>query len=317
MPPPPGLGEVLVHVTARAMHAIDLRTVTGAHRSSKDASVPLFETVRPGLEGVGEIVALSPRVARSSRLRLGMRVAFFPARYAWSEIVTVAEKFATPVPDDMPDEVAGQIHRVPLMAMMLFRCAQLSGASKNGGAIVVSAAGSSVGRILCALLSEAGLPLVALVRRADAVAEFHAMHKGLRCIATSNPNWPRQLVQALDGRPLHVIVDPVGGDLATELIEKLDRHGTFLTYGDLSGERMTVDTMHLASRFLSIKGLSVDSWANLGERVRRRDIEQIFDLARRRPELFPVAGHYDLAEISQAAAHVQDIRRRGCVVLTS
>ena len=76
---------------------------------------------RPGFEGVGEIAAVGAEVSEASGLRPGGRVAFFPGRAAWSEYAIATAPFVTPIPDDVDDDTAAQLHVAPLTAALLLR----------------------------------------------------------------------------------------------------------------------------------------------------------------------------------------------------
>jgi NADPH:quinone reductase-like Zn-dependent oxidoreductase len=83
----------------------------------------------------------------------GARVAFFPARWAWSDKVLAQARFVTPVPDDIPDAFAAQLHVNPLTAALLVRAVEKAGiAEVSGDVIVLTAVGSAVAKLTATFL---------------------------------------------------------------------------------------------------------------------------------------------------------------------
>jgi NADPH:quinone reductase-like Zn-dependent oxidoreductase len=83
----------------------------------------------------------------------GARVAFFPARWAWGDKVLGQARFVTPIPDDISDAFAAQLHVNPLTAALLVRAVEKAGiAEASGDVIVLTAAGSAVAKPTTTLL---------------------------------------------------------------------------------------------------------------------------------------------------------------------
>ena len=122
---------------------------------------------------------------------------------------------------------------------------------------------------------------------------------------------------AANGKPIRAVLDPVGGDIATNMIALLAGGGTLISYGDLSGLPIRVPALSFSVRDIRIHGVSVGRWAGLHESVRTEDIRTAIELARHEPALFAVAACYGLADIRRAAEHAQQAGKRGTVLLTS
>ena len=97
-------------------------------------------------------------------MKPGTRVAFFPGRGAWSEKAIVSAEYVTEIPDDVSDEAAAQLHVNPLTTALLLRAVETSGA-KPGRVVVLTAAGSTVARLVIGLLLDRGFDVVGIVRR--------------------------------------------------------------------------------------------------------------------------------------------------------
>lgn len=214
-PPAPGPDQVLVRVLARPVHPGDLLGVEGRYSGAAAGAPVAAGAGSPGFEGMGVIEAVGSAVP-AGRMAPGMRVAFFPAGGAWGELALVPAQFATALPDTVPDAVGAQLHVNPLTAQMLLRAAIQAGADAQG-AIVLTAAGSGVAKLLAALALDQGLPVIGLVRSSAAVASLSSLHPRMSVVATDMPDWRASLEHALDGKPLRAVLDAVGGTLPSEL----------------------------------------------------------------------------------------------------
>ncbi|MET9879135.1 zinc-binding dehydrogenase [Actinacidiphila glaucinigra] len=63
---------------------------------------------------------------------------------------------------------------------------------------------------------------------------------GLPVVTTEDADWQNQVRKFADGEALDVMVDPVGGELATDLLGLLADGGTIVFYGGLADEPITV-----------------------------------------------------------------------------
>lgn len=315
-PGEPGPGDVLVRVLARPVHPGDLLGVAGRYRAPSDTAPVPAGGARPGFEGMGMVEAVGTDVRAAGRLFPGMRVAFFPGAGAWGERTLVPAKFTTILPEDVPNAIGAQLHVNPLTAQMLLRAAYAAGVGPQG-AMLLTAAGAAVAKLLAALALRAGLNVVGLVRSSAGVAELARIHPDMPVVATDNASWRDALARHLDGRPLRAVFDAVGGDLPSELFLRLAPGGTLVSYGDMTGEPLSLPALMLPMRDLRVAGVSVGRWAALPAEQRREDVRGALDLARHYPHLFEVAASYDLDEVGAAVAHAQRAGKRGAVLLTS
>lgn len=313
-PAAPGPDEVRVRVLARPVHPGDLLGVAGRYRLPSDTAPVPAGGNRPGFEGMGIVDAVGANAA--GRLRPGMRVAFFPGRGAWGELAVVPAQFVTALPDDVSDDAGAQLHVNPLTAQLLLRAAGAAGVGAQG-AMVLTAAGSSVARMVAALALQVGLPVVGLVRGSTGAAALRDQLPDLPVVVTDGQDWQAALDRALAGRPLRAVLDAVGGELPSGLFPRLDAGGTLVTYGDMTGQPLSIPALLLPMRGLRIEGVSVGRWANLPAAQRAADVRGAVALARARPDLFDVAARYDLDDVREAAAHAQRAGKRGAVLLTS
>ncbi len=311
-PPAPGPGEVLVRVLSRPVHYGDLLGIAGRYRSGGDLSVPEGGN-RVGFEGYGIVGAVGEGVT----LEPGTRVAFFPGRAAWSEYTLVPATYVTPLPDAVSDDAAAQLHVNPLTAALLWRAVQRAGAIAGRDVVVLTAAGSAVARLTIALLRKNGVDAIGIVRSSAGAETLSRLAPDMPVVATDRPEWRDTLSRATGGKPIRAVLDPVGGTLASELAGTIANGGSLVSYGDLSGDPISVPALTFSTRDLHIFGVTVGSWGSLPADQRAEDIALALDLAASAPELFPVAAKYELSQAREAAAHVEQPGKAGVILLTS
>ncbi|MFJ6326890.1 MULTISPECIES: zinc-binding dehydrogenase [unclassified Rhizobium] len=306
----PGRDEVLIRVLLRPVHHGDLLGVAGRYHSG---SVIPEGGVHVGFEGYGVVEQAGDGVA----LEPGARVAFFPGKGAWSEKAIVSTEYVTEIPDDVSDEAAAQLHVNPLTTALLLRAVESSGAKPGRDAVVVTAAGSAVARLTIGLLLDRGFDVVGVVRREGGVNELNILFPDLPVVSTDKPGWEDKVVSAADGHPIGVVLDPVGGGTASAAAGLLSQGGSLVSYGDLSGQPISVPALYFSTRDLRISGVTVGRWASLPVEIRRADLKLALKLAAEKQELFPIEKTFDLAEVAQAAALVEKPGKTGTVLLSS
>lgn len=308
-------GQVLIHVLVRPIHPGDLLGVRGRYRGPGVTSDDVPGGATPGFEGFGVIAQLSEG-AQDSDLEPGQRVAFFPGRGAWGKLAVVASEFVLPIPDDVSDAAASQLHVVPLTACMLIRAAEEAGASPDGGTVVLSAAGSAVARLVTVLALRRGWKVINLVRSDAGLTALAGVGAGVTVMSTAETGWQQQLT-ATAASGIQVALDCVGGSVASSLVSMLSSGGTMISYGDLSNEPMSLKALQFSTRDHRIRGVSVGNWAGLPEMQRRRDLMVALDLVRTVPQHFKPAAEYQMADIKQAVTHAERANKDGAVLLTS
>ncbi len=148
-------------------------------------------------------------------------------------------------------------------------------------------------------------------------ADPDAGQAGVPVVSTAGTGWQERVRVAAKGKPIRAVLDCVGGDIASDLLAMLGSGGTFISYGDLTGEPLRATALSFSVRNLRIHGVSVGGWAGLPDDIRAKDIGAAISLAQREPALFRVAASYDLADVAEAVSHSQRAGKGGAVLLTS
>ncbi|MFD4527017.1 alcohol dehydrogenase catalytic domain-containing protein [Streptomyces sp. NPDC058470] len=309
-PPAPAAGQVVVRVLSRPIHPGDLIAVEGLGGGPLQRyAVPRS----PGVEGAGVIEAVGEGVEGS---RAGQRVAFFPVPGAWSDLVTAPAELVVPVPEGVSAETAALMLVNPLTLLTLLRAVG-DARHGEGGPVVQTAAGSSMGRLVGAAALMHGFPLVNLVRSAAGAQALRERFPGLPTISTADPDWRTQARDAIGGRGAQVVLDAVGGSLTGDLVALLADSGTLITYGGLGSGSTPVESLGLVPRELTVRGVSVGRWLTRTPEQRAEDVAFATRMAETAPELLEVAATYDLADFAEAIAHARRPGKSGTVLLTS
>jgi NADPH:quinone reductase-like Zn-dependent oxidoreductase len=307
-PPPPG--HVLVRVLARPIHPGDLVGVRGP-AGTRTRHLP--RPITPGMEGMGIVEAIGSPGAGPPQ---GTRVAFFPAPGAWGELVRVPADFVVPVPDDVSDATAALMLVNPLTLCMLMRAVD-DALPDDRRTVVQTAAGSSIGKFVNSAAQRHGLRLINLVRDPAGAERLRVRFPQTPVVSTTEKDWPIQVRDAAGGQDVPVMLDAVGGQLTADLVALLADGGTLISYGQLGAGSTALEALPVTPRELTLRGVSVGRWSLLPSEQRAGDVAFATRLARTRPELFAVAGAYDLADLAAALDHVARAGRDGTVLLTS
>ncbi|MEZ0050383.1 NADPH:quinone reductase-like Zn-dependent oxidoreductase [Mycobacterium sp. MAA66] len=306
-PPTPGSGQIQVEVTAFPIHPGDLLGV-------KVGPVHPAQRTVAGLEATGVVVAAGPGVVTPA---VGTRVTVFPHPGSWAQRITVPAEVAVPVPDSVSDDVAAQMVCNPLTALLLYRAAQQDFSVGVDGIVVNNAANSSVARFFTTVAEHHHVATISVVRSADRARELAARHPNVPVVSTDSPDWIQRIRALADGRPIPVVLDPVGGALLGKLLSVLSSGGTLIAYGALAQEAVPLDAATFVGREVGIRGLSVGRWLDGVARERRMsDIAAVTAIAATQPENFDVAARYSLDQIADAVRHVSRPGKVGTVLVT-
>ena len=304
-PPPPGLGQLQVQITAFPIHPGDLLAIS--------ASSALAGEQVAGIEATGVVRDVGAGV---SGFTPGSRVSFFPHSGAWCQVVNVDAAIAVPVPDSVPDEVAAQMLCNPITALMLRRAAQQHFSVGFDGVVINNAAASSVGRLFTAIAEHHQITTIGIVRSDQRAQELRDRFRTVSVVSTANPGWVEQVRTAATGRPIPVALDPVGGTSAGDLLSVLSPGGTLIVYGALAQEPIPLHAASVLYSALAIRGLTVNRWLTaVTPEQRASDVASAVTITTGLPQHFDVAAVYPLDRIADAVRHVSQPGKAGTVVV--
>jgi NADPH:quinone reductase-like Zn-dependent oxidoreductase len=218
-----------------------------------------------------------------------------------------------PVPDDVNDTTACQIAINGITAIVLMRAAL---AASGGAPLLVTAAGSGVGRNLIALAQMRGAKAVALVRSDAGAAILSPSVPGVAVVSSEHDGWAAKVTSAAGQTPA-VAIDPIGGETSPQLLSVLADGGTLLTYGGLDPRPSAISTIQLTVRQQTLRGLNAYSWLASTPAQRASDITDLFELARRAPQNFAEYREFAFDQAIEALTAAHATPRRGATILTS
>ena len=298
--PAPGPGEVLLRIRMRPINPADIAYITGHYVP------PESWPASPGMEAVGTVAALGDGV---DNVTIGQRCIISRYRGTWADFMAVPAKAVMLIADDISDEVACQLSVNPLTALLLLKTVT------RPGAIVQTAAGSAVGRLVNQIASLQGRTIINLARRADTAADLKA--RGCRhVIITSDQDWQGQVREAAGAEPVVAAFDPVAGAIGQALLAVLSKGGELILYGALSGEAVPVNAMQLAGNDLSVRGFWLAPWYAIASREeKQRVFHELEDGFRKGQLSIPVAGVHPLVDFKRGVEQALAPGRLGKVLL--
>jgi len=302
-------------VTKRQLHPGNLAKIRGRF------NIPLpAGGLIPGGDGVGIVEAVGQGVDSSDGVKPGTRVIFNPSgRGAWAERLTTRADLVTPIPDNLPDAIAAQLLPNTVIALVLLRAAQRAVPDAGRDTpILLTAAGSSVARILTIAAHRRGLKIVGAIRSAAGAKALSTRFPDVTVVSTANRDWVGQVRRAAGERPLQVIMDPIGGAMVGELVRLLGDDGIVLFYGGLAPEPITFPSIQLTPHEITFKGVSSSRWLQTtSAEQRRKDVSEAIEIGRAAPEQFEVEADYDLDRFVDAIKHIERAGRTGAVLISS
>jgi NADPH:quinone reductase-like Zn-dependent oxidoreductase len=159
-----------------------------------------------------------------------------------------------------------------------------------------------------------GLRTLNIVRRTDAIAQVRAAGGDVALV--DGPDLARAAKAVTGAAPMRLALDPVGGDGVARLAPLLERGGTIVNYGMLSGRPVQLDSDALIFGGIGLQGF----W--LTQRLARMTLAQrdalmaeAVDLLRAGVLHVEVAAVYPLEAVGKALRHVDEPGRRGKVFL--
>jgi NADPH:quinone reductase len=227
--PQPGAGQVRLKIRLSPINPSDLLYVRGHY----SGVAPHFPS-GAGFEGVGVIDAVGPEV---EGLSVGQRVF---ARNSdggnWSQYAVVPAEKAWPVPDEFADEQIASLMINPATAILMVR--HVLGVPR-GGWLLQSAAGGELGRMIIRLAQHDGIRTINVVRRRDAVQELKDLGADEVIVSSEGPI-DEQVRNIVGPQGVDFAIDPVAGQIGTEIFRSLSEDGRMLLYGSLTGKGISV-----------------------------------------------------------------------------
>jgi NADPH2:quinone reductase len=193
--PPPADGQLLVRNTFSGFNFVDVYYRTGMYPSPSGYPLVL------GQEGVGVVVAAHEN--NTDGFKVGDRVVW-AGQAGYAEFTIVPAVRAIRVPPEISDKDALGSHLAGMTALSLVK--EAFPASK-GQTVLVHAAAGGVGSLLCQILHNEGVNVIATAGGAEKCAV--ALESGATHVidyrASDGPGWAQKVLQLTDNQGVDVV----------------------------------------------------------------------------------------------------------------
>ena len=300
--PKPGSRKVLIKAEAIGVNYVDVMRRSGKHPS---APKPPFT---PGIEVCGRVAAVDEGV---SRFREGDRVIGRCVTHgSYAEYVCVDERFAVDCPEAItPEEgaalfVTGQTAYHALVTM---------GNAASGEWVLITAAAGGVGLMAVQIAKVLGAKVIAATGSAEK-CELAERFGADASVNYTEPDWANRVREATGGMGAKLIIESVGGDIASGCVACWAPGGWMVIYGKASGKPAVVSGDDLLFGNRAVFGLAV------GTVIEDKDVmRQAADQLSRWLEAGKLRLHigqvYPLSEAAQAHRDMENRRSTGKLIL--
>ncbi|CNE56481.1 qor [Mycobacterium tuberculosis] len=302
--PHPGDGQVRIQVESAGVHLLDTIIRQGGGPPRVAARLPMT----PGREVAGVIDEVG---AGADTALTGRRVVadLGPAGGGYAELALAPEASVHLLPDDVDADSAVAMVGTGRTTMAIL---ELAAPAADDVVLIIAAAGG-IGTLLVQACRAAGATVVGVAGGPGKVAVARAIGAG-HAIDYTRPDWPDEVRRALDGRPVTLVLDGVGGRIGRSALELLGVTGRLVMFGSSSGALTELSAADLFSR-----GISAASAVGAriiqrpgGTRTLERDALEALNDKR----LIPLIGQrFALAEAPAAHAALESRATTGKTVL--
>lgn len=220
--PEPKQGQIIVRIEAAPVHPADGGFVRGFYVKKPLPTVP-------GLEAAGTVVAANAGPAGEALI--GKRVACFSLPDGpgpWAEFMACDASVCFPLEAHVTTEMGATLLVNPLTAIGLIERAA------GSKAIIQTAAGSSLGRMIHRHAEASGLAVINIVRHGDAVTKLKAEGR-THVLDSSAATFETELQGLARDLGATTVVDAVAGELTSLLLRAMPHGSKAVIYGGLSG----------------------------------------------------------------------------------
>lgn len=301
-PGKPGAGQILVEHKAIGLNFIDVYFRTGLYPAPN--GLPLI----PGGEAAGVVLEVGEGI---DWLKAGDRIAYAVNIGAYTERRVIDASKVVKVPDGISFEQAAAMMLKGMTAeYLLLRTFKV----KPGDTILYHAAAGGVGLILGQWAKHLGATVIGTVGSADKI-ELAKAHGFDHVINYREQDFVAEVASITEGRKCDVVYDSVGKDTFPASLDCLRPLGTFVSFGQSSGQ---IPPFNLS--ILSQKGSLFATRPTLFVYIaRREDLEKsaaaLFDVVLSGAVKIKINQRYSLKDAAKAHADLEGRKTTGTTIL--
>jgi NADPH2:quinone reductase len=298
--PEPGRGEVSVVVEAVGVNFADIKRRRGS--SSRSHDLPFV----PGIEAAGTVSA----VGEGAGFEVGDRVAVFPTRGSYAEVVVADTDRAFGIPDSLGFEAAAAF---PVQFLTAHESLHACGGLRSGDDVLIHAAAGGLGSASVQLAAARGATVFGTAST-DEKRRF-AERLGADHTVDYESGDFRETVARHTDEGVDLVLDGVGGETFDRSLDAVRPFGRVVTLGSASGTDAAPNAARLRAESVHVVGYHLSRAVERDpERVHRAAAE-VFGLYEAGGLEFVVGDRFDLAEAGAAHAHIESRESHGKVVL--
>ncbi|WP_166962979.1 zinc-dependent alcohol dehydrogenase family protein [Yeosuana marina] len=277
--------EVRIKVLASSINPADFMFIEKQYRVK-----PEFPQIA-GFEGAGTIIDNGG----DENFPLNSIVAF-RHKNIWAEFANIPKDKIILLPKNFPIEKAAQLSLNPLTAWALL---EESNAHTNEW-IVLSAASSTVSKLIIQFAKNKGINTIAIVRDFEQKEELLSLGANMVLIS-DNEIIEKQIRELGKTERIVSFLDAVGGDLASTIIKTISPGSKIIHYGLYSDQNVTYHNADIIFKNLTIQGFGIDGWQNNKSKTELKKIwTNIIHEIMNQDFKMEVSGKYSLKAFKQA-----------------
>jgi NADPH2:quinone reductase len=300
---PPGPGKIAIRVHAAGISFVDVLVAAGEYQLKPP--LPFI----PGSEFSGVVTAVGEGVDPA---RIGQRVLGSAFGAAIAEDAIIPARLALPIPADMSFAEAA-VFRVSY-ATAWYALVQ-RGSMKPGETVLVLGAGGAVGYAAIEVAKALGATVIgsASTQAKRALATQAGADK---TVDSRSATWRDDVKAANGGKPVDVVIDPVGG-AATELaFRSLAWNGRLLVIGFAGGSIARLPVNLALLKGASLIGVDIRQFGEYEPELAAANVTALFDLYEAGHLHPPIAKTYPLDDFVAAMVEARSGETAGRIVLT-
>jgi NADPH:quinone reductase-like Zn-dependent oxidoreductase len=232
----------------------------------------------------------------------------------WADYAVVPAHDLLPAPDELSDEQAACFTINPASAILMLRHVL---AVPQGEWLLQSAASGELGRMIIRLAKHDGIRTINIVRRREAAAELQRLGADAVIVSTEGPI-DEQVRRIVGQEGVKYAIDPVVGEIGTQMYQALSEDGRMLVYGSLTGEpiRVGADPRFILAGRRILEVFWLGYWLpRLDETAQRQLVQEIVALLHEGILTTSAARPFSLDEIGTAVMQAETTGRLGKILL--
>lgn len=305
----PGPGEVQVKMTLAPINPSDVFSLMGVYPKMGTALPGV-----PGFDGVGVVEKLGEGV---TGLTVGQRVTARPwaadeSNGSWQQYTTVAAKRLIPVPDAVSDQAAAQFYINPVTVIGLLEASKVP----KGGYLIVTAAGSTLSKMLLATAKHQGIKTIGIVRRAEQMEEILAAG-ATEAVCSATEDLVARVKEITGGEGAHAAVDSIAGEMCQKLGDALRPNSPVIIYGMMGDTKFTGSAIACLFNYVTYQGFWLEPWLKSLSEEHQADVMKRTMDALEEGVMTPDIGKvFPLAQYKEAVEESLRVARGGKVLLS-